>query len=72
MQTTHEAHRNLDDAVRALRRPSSWPREREQVAPWARRLLSDDSLLAVDMENRTGERVRRADWRRPSPRPLPT
>ncbi|MBK3640116.1 3'-5' exonuclease [Streptomyces sp. MBT33] len=50
VQTTHEAHDDLDDAVRALRRPASWPREREQAAHWARRLLADDSLLAVDVE----------------------
>ncbi|MCY0932338.1 3'-5' exonuclease [Streptomyces sp. H27-H1] len=50
VQTTREAHRELADAVRALRRPTSWPREREQVARWARRLLADDSLLAVDVE----------------------
>ncbi|GAA0667201.1 hypothetical protein GCM10009535_53810 [Streptomyces thermocarboxydovorans] len=50
VQTTHEAHQDLDDAVRALRRPASWPREREQVARWARRLLADDTLTAVDVE----------------------
>ncbi|MEU4893726.1 hypothetical protein AB0B12_12820 [Streptomyces sp. NPDC044780] len=50
VQTTHEAHRELTDAVRALRRPASWTREREQVAAWARRLLADDSLLAIDVE----------------------
>ncbi|MCX4581890.1 hypothetical protein [Streptomyces sp. NBC_01481] len=36
LSTTHEHHRILDDAVRALRRPASWPRERAQVARWAR------------------------------------
>lgn len=50
VQTTREAHRELDDAIRALRRPASWPREREQVGRWARRLLDDDSLIAVDVE----------------------
>ncbi|MGW7674632.1 3'-5' exonuclease, partial [Streptomyces sp. NPDC054775] len=50
MQNSGEAHHDLDDAVRALRRPASWPREREQVSRWARRLLADDSLLAVDVE----------------------
>ncbi|MCY0923547.1 MULTISPECIES: 3'-5' exonuclease [unclassified Streptomyces] len=49
-QTTRESHRRLDDAVRALRRPPSWPREREQVSQWARRLLADDSLVALDVE----------------------
>ncbi|MEU9397909.1 3'-5' exonuclease [Streptomyces sp. NPDC048324] len=51
VQTTHEAHRDLDDAVRALRRPASWPREREQVAAWAKRLLADETLAAVDVES---------------------
>ncbi|MFD5065645.1 exonuclease domain-containing protein, partial [Streptomyces sp. NPDC058394] len=50
VQSTRESHYGLDDAVRALRRPASWPREREQAAGWARRLLADDSLLAVDVE----------------------
>jgi DNA polymerase-3 subunit epsilon len=50
VQTTREAHYDLDDAVRALRRPETWPRERAQVSHWARRLLADDSLLAVDVE----------------------
>lgn len=50
VQSSREAHRDLDDAVRALRRPASWPREREQVGRWARRLLDDDSLIALDVE----------------------
>jgi DNA polymerase-3 subunit epsilon len=50
VQTTREAHRDLADAIRALRRPSSWPREREQVARWARRLHADETLTAVDVE----------------------
>ncbi|MCY0963333.1 3'-5' exonuclease [Streptomyces sp. H27-H5] len=49
-QTTRESHRQLDDAIRALRRPPSWPREREQVSQWARRRLDDDSLIALDVE----------------------
>ncbi|MFF3062785.1 3'-5' exonuclease, partial [Streptomyces sp. NPDC057909] len=49
-QTTRESHRQLDDAIRALRRPPSWPREREQVSQWARHLLDDDSLIALDVE----------------------
>ncbi|MGI5353619.1 exonuclease domain-containing protein [Streptomyces sp. CA-250714] len=47
---TTERHGALDDAVRALRRPRSWPRERAQVSDWARRLLEDESLTAVDVE----------------------
>ncbi|OKI50332.1 3'-5' exonuclease [Streptomyces sp. MJM1172] len=48
--STTEKHQHLDDAVRALRRPSSWPSERAQVSNWARRLLGDRSLVAVDIE----------------------
>ncbi|MHC0430933.1 3'-5' exonuclease [Streptomyces sp. O3] len=48
---TAERHRGLDDAVRALGRPASWPREREQAAHWARRLLADSRLVAIDVES---------------------
>ncbi|MFI9824571.1 3'-5' exonuclease [Streptomyces sp. NPDC052013] len=50
VQATREAHRCVDDAVRALRRPATWPQEREQAARWAAALLANDSLLAVDVE----------------------
>ncbi|MFD4976268.1 exonuclease domain-containing protein [Streptomyces sp. NPDC058424] len=50
VQSTREAHHELADAVRALRRPASWPREREQVSHWARRLLADETLTALDVE----------------------
>lgn len=50
VQDSRETYRDLDDAIRALRRPPSWAREREQVAAWARRLLAVDSPLAVDVE----------------------
>ncbi|MFE2471199.1 3'-5' exonuclease [Streptomyces mirabilis] len=50
VQATHEAHRTLDDAVRAMRRPAAWPQERDQAARWAAGLLSGDSLLIVDVE----------------------
>jgi DNA polymerase-3 subunit epsilon len=51
VQGHHETHADLDDAIRALRRPPSWAYEREQAADWARCLLADDSLLAVDVES---------------------
>ncbi|MCX4403990.1 hypothetical protein OG840_20110 [Streptomyces sp. NBC_01764] len=50
MDPTAERHAHLDDAVRALRRPASWPREREQVVHWARRLRAEPNLIAVDVE----------------------
>lgn len=43
-----QAVQELDDAVRALRRPTTWRRERAQVSYWAGRLLADDSVLAVN------------------------
>jgi DNA polymerase-3 subunit epsilon len=50
MQGRGETHGRLDDVVRALRRPASWPRERAEVSRLARRLLADETLLAVDVE----------------------
>ncbi|KPI09990.1 hypothetical protein OV450_8532, partial [Actinobacteria bacterium OV450] len=49
-QTTGESYLRLEDAVRALRRPSSWPREREHASRWARRLLRNRSLTALGVE----------------------
>jgi DNA polymerase-3 subunit epsilon len=46
-----EVHARLDDVVRALRRPASWPRECGEVSRWAQRLLADETLLAVDVES---------------------
>lgn len=48
--TTQEEHASLDNAIRALRRPASWPREHGRVADWARALLTDDSLLVLDVQ----------------------
>ncbi|MFE2159885.1 exonuclease domain-containing protein [Streptomyces lydicus] len=42
--------RSLDDAVRMLRRPSSWLRQRQQVARWARAVLADPALLVIDVQ----------------------
>ncbi|MFI9825614.1 exonuclease domain-containing protein [Streptomyces sp. NPDC052013] len=50
VQATREAHSTLDDAVRALRRPASWPHERAQAAQWAATLLTRTSLLIVDVK----------------------
>jgi hypothetical protein len=51
VQGTREEHRDLDDAIRSLRRPFSWAREHEEAATWARRLLADGSLRAIDVES---------------------
>ncbi|MGA5578383.1 hypothetical protein ACPCK9_26610 [Streptomyces koyangensis] len=54
VQGSREAHRDLDDAIRSLRRPSSWTREREQVAAWARRLLADENNDLLDGDRDAG------------------
>ncbi|MEU5205333.1 3'-5' exonuclease [Streptomyces sp. S-9] len=50
VQSAAEQCRSLDDAVRVLRRPSSWLRQREQVARWARTVLADPGLLVIDVQ----------------------
>ncbi|MEV7004571.1 3'-5' exonuclease [Streptomyces sp. NPDC093982] len=47
---TQEEHACFDDAIRSMRRPSSWARERNQATHWARHLLADGSLLVVDVK----------------------
>ncbi|MFF7452554.1 MULTISPECIES: exonuclease domain-containing protein [unclassified Streptomyces] len=50
VQSTRERHLRLDDAVRALRRPPTWPEERERVRRWARTCLDDLRLLVLDVQ----------------------
>ncbi|MFD8146080.1 3'-5' exonuclease [Streptomyces sp. NPDC059708] len=50
IQTTGERLNSLDDAVRALRRPRTWSRDRAQAADWARRTLADSRTLLIDLE----------------------
>ncbi|WP_180356969.1 3'-5' exonuclease [Streptomyces sp. TLI_146] len=50
VQATGERHASLADAVRTLRRPSTWPRERDRAATWARQLLADPALLLIDIQ----------------------
>jgi DNA polymerase-3 subunit epsilon len=50
VQATGERHASFADAVRALRRPPTWPRERARAAWWARRLLADPALLIIDVQ----------------------
>ncbi|MFB7293595.1 3'-5' exonuclease [Actinacidiphila glaucinigra] len=47
---SREMHREVDDAVRALRRPASWPHQRQEATAWARRLLADESVVVADVE----------------------
>ncbi|MFB7211100.1 exonuclease domain-containing protein [Streptomyces sp. NPDC056255] len=50
VQSAAEQCASLDDAVRVLRRPTSWHRERELAACWARGALADPALLLVDVQ----------------------
>ncbi|MFE6311773.1 exonuclease domain-containing protein (plasmid) [Streptomyces enissocaesilis] len=50
VQSAAEQHASLDDAVRVLRRPSAWMRQRQRVAWWARAVLADPALLVVDVQ----------------------
>ncbi|MEV6383163.1 3'-5' exonuclease [Streptomyces sp. NPDC051773] len=50
VQSTRERHTHLDDAVRALRRPATWPSERERVRQWVNALLADPRLLVLDVQ----------------------
>ncbi|WP_225827114.1 3'-5' exonuclease [Streptomyces naphthomycinicus] len=50
VQSAAEQCRSLDDAVRMLRRPSSWSRQRQRVAYWAHAVLADPALLVIDVQ----------------------
>ncbi|GAB2897110.1 hypothetical protein GCM10027074_75580 [Streptomyces deserti] len=50
VQATGERHASFADAVRTLRRPPTWPRERAHATWWARRLLADPALLIIDVQ----------------------
>ncbi|MFJ7258325.1 3'-5' exonuclease [Streptomyces sp. NPDC098085] len=50
VQSLNERYLSLDDAVRALRRPASWAADRERVRRWARGILRDPHLLALDVQ----------------------
>ncbi|WP_331740128.1 hypothetical protein OG613_45445 (plasmid) [Streptomyces sp. NBC_00015] len=50
VQSTGESFRILDDAVRALRRPSSWVEDRAKAVRWAEDMLADNSLVVISIE----------------------
>ncbi|MGG2463810.1 exonuclease domain-containing protein [Streptomyces sp. RGM 3693] len=50
VQTVHEDHVRLEDAVRALRRPPTWPQDRHRARHWARACLNDPRLLIIDIQ----------------------
>ncbi|MFD9047216.1 3'-5' exonuclease [Streptomyces zaomyceticus] len=50
VQEVGEQCDNLDDAIRMLRRPPVWLRQRQQVGRWAHALLADPSMLILDVQ----------------------
>ncbi|MER5890007.1 3'-5' exonuclease [Streptomyces sp. NPDC001941] len=50
VQATGERHPTFADAVRTLRRPGSWPRDRAHAISWARKALADPATLIVDVQ----------------------
>ncbi|WP_369198722.1 3'-5' exonuclease [Streptomyces djakartensis] len=50
VQTLREQHLRLDDAVRAMRRPASWQAKHERVRRWAREMLTEPSLVVLDVQ----------------------
>ncbi|NGO75199.1 3'-5' exonuclease [Streptomyces sp. YC504] len=50
VQSLHERHIRLDDAVRALRRPQTWPNHLDATRRWARQQLRDRSLVVLDIQ----------------------
>lgn len=50
VQSLGERHLDLDDAIRALRRPASWPAAQAQARRWARAMLKDPRLVVLDIQ----------------------
>ncbi|MEU9157802.1 3'-5' exonuclease [Streptomyces sp. NPDC048417] len=50
VQSLREQHLHLDDAVRALRRPATWPDDQERVRRWAHSVLGDHHLVVLDVQ----------------------
>ncbi|MFD4136562.1 exonuclease domain-containing protein [Streptomyces goshikiensis] len=50
IQRTRELHTDFANAVRALRRPPSWPRARAQAVHWARQTLGNADLRIINIQ----------------------
>lgn len=50
VQTLRERHHHLDDAIRALRRPTSWPVDHARARHWAHSILEDRHLVVIDVQ----------------------
>lgn len=50
VQSTSDRYGHLDDAVRAMRRPTSWRQDRERARRWARTALDDPALRLLDIQ----------------------
>ncbi|MEU9546208.1 3'-5' exonuclease [Streptomyces mirabilis] len=53
VQSLREQHRDLDDAIRALRRPATWRADQARVRRWAHGILSDPRLVVLDVQTTT-------------------
>ncbi|WP_327389041.1 3'-5' exonuclease [Streptomyces sp. NBC_01207] len=59
LQHAREHHDSLDDAVRALRRPPTWPHARARATSWAHRALNTPGTCVINIQT-TGLRDPRA------------
>ncbi|MFF3699055.1 3'-5' exonuclease [Streptomyces sp. NPDC002221] len=50
VQSTSERYAGIEDAVRAMRRPPSWHRDRDSARRWARAALDDPALRLLDIQ----------------------
>ncbi|MFF4012757.1 3'-5' exonuclease [Streptomyces sp. NPDC001717] len=50
IQATRELHTDFANAIRALRRPPTWPRVRAHAVEWARLTLGDPDLRVINIQ----------------------
>ncbi|MER6442190.1 3'-5' exonuclease [Streptomyces sp. NPDC001185] len=50
VQSLREQHRDLDDAIRALRRPATWQVDQARARRWARDILDDPHMIVLDTQ----------------------
>ncbi|MFK0017023.1 3'-5' exonuclease [Streptomyces sp. NPDC091027] len=50
LQHAREHHHSLDNAIRALRRPTTWPAARARAAQWAHDALSTPGMCVINIQ----------------------
>ncbi|MFD5513322.1 exonuclease domain-containing protein [Streptomyces sp. NPDC127051] len=50
VQATRELHSSFDNAIRALRRPPTWPRDRAHAVEWAHHTLGNPNLRIINIQ----------------------